>query len=164
MWHHLLFALVAFFVGTPLILLVLGSFSTATLPTEFNLSTMGLINYIKVYSDPLTYELTTNTAIYVGGSVVVGIGFAAVLAWLVDRTNVPCKLLIYAGVPMVMAIPSMLQAMAWILMLSPRIGFFNTWLKALLGLQTSPINIYSLGRPDQAGPARRNAGEPEHRA
>ncbi len=144
MWHYIVFAVVALSVLTPLLLLVLGSFSTEALPTDFNLSTMGLVNYIKVYSDPLTYELTINTAIYVGGSVVVGIGLAMILAWLVDRTNVPWKIMIYAGVPMVIAIPSMLQAMAWILIASPRIGFFNTWLKALLGLETSLINIYSL--------------------
>lgn len=145
MWHYLVFATVAFFVGTPLLLLVLGSFSTAALPTDFSFATMGLINYIKVYSDPLTYELTANTVIYVGGSVVVGIGLAVVLAWLVDRTNVPWKILIYAGVPMVIAIPSMLQAMAWILILSPRIGFVNTWLKQFFELDTSPFNIYSIG-------------------
>ncbi len=145
MWHYLVFATVAFFVGTPLLLLVLGSFSTAALPTDFSFATMGLINYIKVYSDPLTYELTGNTVIYVGGSVVVGISLAGVLAWLVDRTNVPWKILIYAGVPMVIAIPSMLQAMAWILILSPRIGFVNTWLKQFFELDTSPFNIYSIG-------------------
>jgi iron(III) transport system permease protein len=145
MWPHLIFLVVAFFVVTPLLLLVLGSFSTAALPTDFSLATMGLINYIKVYSDPLTYELTVNTLIYVGGSVVVGISLALILAWLVDRTNIPWKILIYAGVPMVIAIPSMLQAMAWILMLSPRIGFFNTWLKDLFELDSTPINIYSLG-------------------
>ena len=145
MWHYLVFATVAFFVGTPLLLLVLGSFSTAALPTDFTFATMGLVNYIKVYSDPLTYELTVNTVIYVGGSVVVGISLAAILAWLVDRSNVPWKILIYAGVPMVIAIPSMLQAMAWILILSPRIGFINTWLKQFFSLDTSPFNIYSIG-------------------
>jgi iron(III) transport system permease protein len=106
---------------------------------------MGWINYIKVYSDPHTYSLLTNTVIYVGGSVTVAITVATFLAWLVERTNVPFKLVIYAGVPMEMAMPGMLQAMAWVLLFSPRIGFINAVAKNIFGLSEPLVNIYSLG-------------------
>jgi len=67
MWPYILFVAVFFLVLTPISFLVLGSFSTASLPTDFSLATMGWVNYIKVYTDPHTYSLLTNTVIYVGG-------------------------------------------------------------------------------------------------
>ncbi len=145
MWPYIVFVVVFFLVLTPVSFLVLGSFSTASLPTDFSLATMGWVNYITVYSDPHTYSLLTNTVIYVGGSVAVAITMATLLAWLVERTNVPLKLIIYVGVPMEMAMPGMLQAMAWVLIFSPRIGFINVMSMKIFGLSEPLVNIYSLG-------------------
>jgi iron(III) transport system permease protein len=145
LWQHTLFFLVLSLVLVPLFFLVLGSFSTARLPTDFSFDTMGWVNYLKVYTDPGTYELFTNTVIYVGGSSLLGICLAVLLAWLVERTNLPAKIWIYAGVPMTLAVPGMLQAMAWVLLFSPRIGFINQGLQSLFNLQSAPIDIYSLG-------------------
>jgi iron(III) transport system permease protein len=145
LWQHAIFFLVFFLVAAPLSFLILGSFSTARLPTDFSLSTMGLVNYIKVYSDPGTIELFVNTVIYVAGSTALGLVLAASLAWLVERTNMPGKTLVYAGVPMSLAVPGMLQAMAWVLLFSPRIGFVNNTLKDWFGADAPIINVYSLG-------------------
>jgi iron(III) transport system permease protein len=145
LWQHAIFFLVFFLVSAPLAFLILGSFSTARLPTDFALSTMGLVNYIKVYSDPGTIEMFVNTVIYVAGSTALGLVVAVSLAWLVERTNMPGKTLVYAGVPMSLAVPGMLQAMAWVLLFSPRIGFVNKALKDWFGPEAPIINIYSLG-------------------
>ncbi len=145
LWQHAIFFLVFFLVAAPLSFLILGSFSTARLPTDFSLSTMGLVNYIKVYSDPGTIELFVNTVIYVAGSTALGLVLTVSLAWLVERTNMPGKTLVYAGVPMSLAVPGMLQAMAWVLLFSPRIGFVNNTLKDWFGAEAPIINVYSLG-------------------
>ena len=79
----------------------------------------------RTWLDPGLYTLFWNTFVYVAGSTAVGITLAAVLAWLAERSDMPGKIWIYAGVPMTLAIPGMLQAMAWILLLSPRVGFLN---------------------------------------
>jgi iron(III) transport system permease protein len=144
LWQHGIFLLVLFLVLAPLSFLVLGSFSTARLPGDFSLATMGLVNYIKVYADPGTVDLFINTIIYVGGSAALGIVMAVALAWLVERTNMPGKILLYAGVPMTLAMPGMLQAMAWVLLFSPRIGFINHWLKDLFGAGAPVIDVYTL--------------------
>jgi iron(III) transport system permease protein len=141
-WHWIVFLTVAGAVVTPLVLLVLGSFSLADLPTEFTFSEMSIENYEEVWLDPGTMRIINNTLIYVTGATTIGITLAVVLAWLVERTNMPGKIWIYAGVPMTLAMPSMLQAMAWVLLLSPRIGYLNN-VMAELGI--GPINIYSLG-------------------
>jgi len=75
---------------------------------------------------------------------VFGAVVAAGLAWLVERTDIPGKVWIYAGVPMTLAMPGMLQAMAWVLLASPRIGFINKWLMGGFGLTAAPLNIYTL--------------------
>ena len=143
-WHWIVFLTVGAAVMTPLIFLVLGSFSLAELPTDISLSNLGFENYEEVWWDPDTYKVLNNTVIYTTGATAFGITGAAVLAWLVERTNIPGKLWIYAGVPMTLAMPGMLQAMAWVLLLSPRIGFLNRWSQSLFGLEQAPLNIYSL--------------------
>lgn len=144
LWEFSLFLVVVLAVLTPLLFLVLGSFSQARLPGEFSLSTLGLANYIKVWGDPGTYAVMSNTLWFGLGSTIYGIVVAATLAWLVERTNIPGKIWIYAGVPMTLAMPGMLQAMAWVLLASPRIGFINKGLMDVFGLTAAPFNIYTL--------------------
>ncbi len=144
-WHWALLIVVSSLVLSPLVLLTLGSFSTASLPTDITLSELSLDNYFDVWTDPATYALFYNTGIYVTGATALGITLAAALAWMVERTNVPGKIWIYAGVPLTLVLPGLLQAMAWVLLLSPRIGFINKFLIDGLGLGIEPINIYSLG-------------------
>ena len=119
LWNFFVFVVVFVAVATPLLFLVLGSFSQARLPSEFSIFNLSLANYVKVWSDPGTYAVINNTLIFACGSTAVGIILAAGLAWLVERTNIPGKIWIYAGVPMTLAMPGMLQSMAWVLLASP---------------------------------------------
>ena len=137
------FICVAAAVVVPLVLLILGSFSLASLPTDLDLSDLTTENYEEVWKDEGTARIFSNTLIYVLGATMLGSTIAIALAWLVERTNMPGKIWVYAGVPMTLAVPSMLQAMAWVLLLSPRIGFLNSFLQGTLGI--GPLNIYSLG-------------------
>jgi iron(III) transport system permease protein len=145
LWHTLVFVVVVVAVLTPLAFLVLGSFSQARLPSEFSFATLSLANYEKVWSDPGTYAVFSNTLWFAGGSTAFGLIVASGLAWLVERTNVPGKVWIYAGVPMTLAMPGMLQSMAWVLLASPRIGFINKAAMDVFGLTDAPLNIYTLG-------------------
>src|SRR6185312_10902021 len=133
-WPWIALILVALAVGTPLAFLLLGSLSTSTLPSEFTWQSLGLVNYARVWLDPDTYEVAGNTFVYVLGTMALGLGLAVLLAFLVERTDLPGRLFLYAGIPMTLAMPGMLQAMAWVLMFSPRIGFLNLAARWLLGL------------------------------
>ncbi|MGH8526717.1 MAG: hypothetical protein ACREXY_21655, partial [Gammaproteobacteria bacterium] len=97
LWELTVFLIVFLAVVTPLLFLVLGSFSQARLPSEFSFSRLGLANYIKVWGDPATYAVMSNTLAFAVGSTAYGIAIAATLAWLVERTNIPGKIWIYAG-------------------------------------------------------------------
>ena len=144
-WQWALFIVVGVLVLVPASLLILGSFSTAQLPTDFTFSSLTFTNYIVVWTDPDTYKIFYNTTVYVVGSTLVGVTCAATMAYLVERTDIPGKIWIYAGVPLALAIPGLLQAMAWVIFLSPRSGFFNRFMMDYFGLAEAPINIYSLG-------------------
>jgi iron(III) transport system permease protein len=137
--------LVFLLVATPLVFLLLGSISAADLPGDFSLAQLTLKSYARTWFDPSTYRLLGNTAIYVAGSTVLGISVATALAWLVERTDMRGKAWVYACVPMTLAVPGMLQSMAWVLMLSPRVGFINKLLMETFGLGAMPFNIYSFG-------------------
>ncbi len=142
-FHWALLVLMALLVGLPAVFLILGSLSQSQIPTDIALDKLNFENYGDVWWDPTTYALFYNTFIYVFGATAFGITLAATLAWLVERTDIRGKIWIYAGVPMTLAMPGMLQAMAWVLLLSPRVGFINTFLMDNLGI--GPINIYSIG-------------------
>ena len=144
LWNWLVFAIVAILVLLPLTFLVLGSFSTAVMPTDFISSKLSLSNYAQVWSDPDILSVVGNTVIYVVATAAISISVAFTLAWLVERTDIPGKIWIYAGVPMTLAMPGMLQAMAWVLLLSPRIGYINKYVMTLFGLDDAPFDVYSL--------------------
>src|SRR5689334_16544042 len=104
-------------------------------------------NLIDVYAG--TNLLTTtlpNTAIFVGGSVVVTFFTAFTLAWLIERTDLPWRTTIFTAILFPLLVPGVVMAFAWTLLFAPNAGWINVALRGLLGLDTpGPINIFSMG-------------------
>jgi iron(III) transport system permease protein len=67
------------------------------------------------------------------------------LAWVNERTNTPFKKLFMVMALIPFIIPGILSTIAWILLLSPKIGLINLVVKGALGLESAPFNIYSMG-------------------
>jgi iron(III) transport system permease protein len=146
-FQTLLFAgvilLTLWMVLVPLVFLIWNSFHLAPSPLEE--APLGFKNFITAYGSRATYKMLLNTFWFATGSVTIGLTFGIGFAWLLERTNVPWKTALYAMIPLPMIIPGMLGAIAWILILSPRIGVINISLMHLLGLQKAPFNIYTIG-------------------
>ena len=68
-----------------------------------------------------------------------------VLAWLVERTDLPGRGLVRVMIILPLATPPLLLAIAWVLLLSPRTGFFNHALMVMFGLSGAPFDIFSMG-------------------
>jgi iron(III) transport system permease protein len=145
LWPWILFFLMALTVAVPLGFLVLGSFSSGRFLGEIDLSELTLDNYRVVWGSPATHAVFANTMIYAFGAISIGVPLAVALAFLVERTNIPCKIWIYTGVTLCLAMPGLLHSMAYVLLLSPKIGFINKFLMNVFGLTTAPFNIYGLG-------------------
>ena len=97
----------------------------------------------------LTYSTLLNTVIYAGAVSVVSLRLATIFAWLVERTDMPGRNLVWVAMLIPLAMPGMLSAMSWILLGSPKIGALNVWIRNLLDLvgihmDSGPFNIYSL--------------------
>lgn len=137
----------AFLVLVPLVTLLWGSFRTNVLglPGE----TYTWRNYVDAYTDKRSYQAVINSFGYAGGSTVITVAIATAMAWAVERTNMPGRKIAFALMLVPLAIPAMLFAISWIMLLSPNIGILNSairWCLALVGIHTDsgPFNIYSL--------------------
>jgi iron(III) transport system permease protein len=72
-----------------------------------------------------------------GGAIAVGLP----LAWLVGRTDMPCKWLVRGAAAVSFAIPSFITVIAWIFMAAPNSGYLNKLAIHWFGLVAPPLNI-----------------------
>ncbi len=134
---------VFYLAGVPLVMLLYGSVRSA--PIGEPGAAFTIQNYIKAYFDREFYLLFWNSIKYAFGTTVVSFLIGTYLAWISERTNTPLKkvFIVMALIPFI--IPGILSTIAWILLLSPKIGLINLAVKELLGLESAPFNIYSMG-------------------
>jgi iron(III) transport system permease protein len=136
-----LLVLLILIVGVPLLMVVLMSLRTG-FPGEGGPLT--LQNFADVYADVDTYEVLGNTLLFALGSVAVALVFAVPLSWLLMRTDIPLKKTFYVLLTVGILIPVFLRTIAWILLLSPRIGLLNRWLVEIFNLAGPPLNLYNI--------------------
>jgi iron(III) transport system permease protein len=138
----LLTLVVAFLVLFPLGMLIFGSFWTARpgFPGALTLD-----NYVTAYTDLDTYRILVTTVLLIGAKTLLAVSFASTLAWIVTRTDTPFRGTLEVLLTVPFFIPGLLEAIGWIMLLSPNTGTINVWLRSLFGFQDAPLNIYSLG-------------------
>jgi iron(III) transport system permease protein len=100
-----------------------------------------LANYSEVFSDPFIYRVATNTLIFTATATFFALLFGLPIAWLVERTTIPGKTLIYTMMTLGLLIPGIYTAMGWTMIAHPRIGVLNRWMVELFELSEGPINI-----------------------
>ena len=131
----------AVIVGAPAAMVALMSLRTG-FPGEGGALT--LVNFIRVYTDLSTYNVLLNTLLFATGTVVVALLFTVPLVWLLMRTDLPFKRTIYVLLTLGILIPVFLRTIAWILLLSPRIGLVNQWASQIFGLDHPLVSLYNL--------------------
>ncbi|HLH22743.1 MAG TPA: iron ABC transporter permease [Chloroflexota bacterium] len=126
----------------PLVMLLWGSFQAEVAPREYAFT---IENYAAAYASPYTYSTLRNSLAFAAGAALLSFALGTALAWLVERTNLPFRqaFLPLSLVPLVM--PGVLEAIAWIFLLSPKIGYVNLALMSVFGLPAAPFDIFSLG-------------------
>lgn len=133
---------VLYLSGVPVVMLIFGSLRSAPIGEPGAVFTIQ--NYAKAYLDEEFYGLFWNSLRFAVGTSLLSFSIGAYLAWLSERTNTPFKkiFIVIALVPFL--VPGILETIAWIFLLSPRIGLINLVLIELLGLESAPFNIYSM--------------------
>ncbi len=134
-------AIVCFLALVPLIMLFYSSISDAR-PGE--LGALTLDNYFRAYGARQTYELLGNSLLYSIGAASFAFAVGSILAWLCARTNMPFKGLLFTISLVPMVVPGILNTIAWLFLLSPRIGVINKVLMQTFGLSSAPFDIYTL--------------------
>jgi iron(III) transport system permease protein len=132
---------IAYLVLAPIIFLIWSSFRTA-LPTPANLGSFTLRNYVFVYSNPATYTLFLNTAIFVTVCTTIALLLAVGFAWLIERTDMPAKGALFVLILLPSAVPSLLMGISYIILAGPEAGLLNRLTEELFGAK--PFNIFSL--------------------
>jgi len=103
-----------------------------------------LKHYRTLFTDPTTYRTLLNTLGFASTTVLVSLLFAVPTAWLVERTDLPGKNLVFALVTIGALVPTFFTAMGWVFLLHPRIGIVNKFVVEWFGLEQAPFNIASL--------------------
>ena len=135
-----------YLIGVPLTML---GFAVLRGPADFLPLEPGaqwtLDNIRHLLSDPfILTRILPDTLVFVAGTVMLVFCIAFVLAWLVERTDLPGKRLIFSLLAIALLIPGFSVALGWLFLLNPRIGLINVALQSLFGLKTAPFNIASL--------------------
>jgi iron(III) transport system permease protein len=139
-------AVLAVVVIVPLIFMFLASFRPAgVLPTEAGVFTFS--PYVQAYTGAGTWLLIRNTLLYAGLGVIFALPLAFGFAFLTERTDMPLRNAMYVLMFIPMSTPIFATALGWVLLLGPRGGTINVYLRQLTGTEAAdgPFNIFSLG-------------------
>jgi len=134
--------LVTIAVLTPLVLTILMSFrgGLLTQPGAFSLEF-----YRDAWGKTTSIKSLANTLVFASGTTGVALLFGVTLAFLSERTDFKLRSWVFPLMTINIVMPVYIVAMAWILLLSPKIGLINTLLMGAFGLSSAPLSIYSLG-------------------
>ncbi len=100
-------------------------------------------NIAEAYSIRGTGDMVLNSLFFAVGTALLATVVGASLAFATVRTNAPFKAVLYAASLVPLIIPGILYTIAWIFLLSGRIGWFNITLRAV-GLDALVVDVFSL--------------------
>lgn len=143
----LITVLIVLLILIPFVRLILSSFQLGhpAMPQGWTIK-----NYLSAYSLPIFYQALGNTISISSVSTIVTLAIATLFAWMIERTDMPYRNLAWILILIPMAIPGVLFALSWVLLLAPKTGAINLLLRNILEpagihLTQGPFNIYSLG-------------------
>lgn len=137
-----LFAVIIFMTAYPLSLIFINSFKVGA-PGQP--ATWGLDAWQSAFSDTTIPMALANTFLLAGIRVVIALTLAIFFAWVVTRTDTPCKGFIEFTLWLGFFLPHLPITLGWILLLDPDVGLLNKFLMNLFNLSAPPFNIYSYG-------------------
>ncbi len=136
-----LLLVLGYLVVLPLLILVVAAFRPHGFPFEPGVTFAHVTN---AFLDPGLPRLISGTLTFAIGASALAVMLGLLLAFLLERTDMPWRGVWRAAVVLPMAMPPMLLGIAWTLLLGPRIGVFNVMLSEWTGVRGPFLNIYSL--------------------
>jgi iron(III) transport system permease protein len=128
-------AIIAYLGAVPLVFMLWKTFFVG--------GTLSLANFRSAYTSVGIGTMMLNTLAFALGSTAVALLIGSVLAYLIARTDVPGKPLMFAASLVPLIIPGILHTIAWVFILDPQIGVANKWvIEPLDG--GHPFQLYSI--------------------
>ncbi|MEK6711280.1 MAG: iron ABC transporter permease, partial [Nitrospinota bacterium] len=112
--------------------------------TETGPGGLTLRNYLITLTHPIMLGAIWNTLVIALASAVISGTLGTALAWFHARTDMPGRRWLEPMTLMPFFLPSLVGAIAWWALASPRVGMLNTFLVNALGLSAPPFDIYTL--------------------
>jgi len=105
--------------------------------------TFTFANITALFTTPLVIKALLNTAEMTLISVAVSLAFGMPMAWLVERTNLPGRALVFPMLMLTLLVPGIFTAMGWLYLAHPRIGM----LAGILPYLGSPniLSVWGMG-------------------
>jgi iron(III) transport system permease protein len=136
-----------YLIAVPLAMLLFAAFRGPADFLPFEPGAQWTLQHVRaLFDDPVIYErMLPDTFVFVVATValVFCIGFA--LAWLVERTDLPGREILFSLILFPLLVPIPVLAIAWIFLMGPNAGWLNVAIRATFGLDgQGPINIFSM--------------------
>jgi iron(III) transport system permease protein len=128
-------AIVALFVLTPILLILVNSFSSST--------GWSLDNWRMAWSDTSLRAALWNTGRVLLANEAISMPLAVLLAWLLGRTDLPARGALEFLFWITFFLPALSVTLGWIVLLDPQYGFLNQLALALPFIDEAPFDIYS---------------------
>jgi iron(III) transport system permease protein len=90
-------------------------------------------NYPTIFLDSFTYRVLGNTIGFAVTTLLVALFFGVPIAWLVERSDLPAKPLLFTLMAVGLLLPGFGSAMGWLFLMHPRIGLVNVWIQQNFG-------------------------------
>ena len=134
-----------YLIGAPLLMTVFTAFRGPVDFLPFEPGARFTLDNIKaVYTSGIFRDTLTDTAWFVGGSTVLAFVVSFILAFLVERTTLPCRDLLFTLLTLPIMIPPLITGLSWIFLLGKSRGLLNVLLRGLLGRDgTGPFDIFT---------------------
>ena len=135
-----------YLLGPPIGMTVYAAFRVPAdmLPFERGAS-WGVGNFTQLYTTGALQSTLLDTFIFVAGSVVLATALGFALAWLVERTNLPFRSLVFVLLLFPLMMPSIIVTMGWVLLLGESKGMLNVVIRTLLPFwESGPFDIFTM--------------------
>lgn len=143
LWSAALLLILAILVVYPVIMLLLGALTGGDPVIDgYKLSEASFDNFATVLANPNVHLALANSLIACTGGTVLAVVIGLAFAWIVVRTDTPCKGLIAAAGMLPLFVPPLVGGVAWAILGSPKTGLLNTVL-VHMGVDWR-INLYSM--------------------
>ena len=143
LWSGSLIAALTFLVLYPTAMLLIGALTTTNPVVDgYHLSDLSLTSFASVIANENVYRALANSLLACGGGTVLAVAIGLAFAWIVVRTNTPCKALIASAGMLPLFVPPLVAGVAWSILGSPKTGLLNLTMGAM-GIDWR-VDLYSM--------------------